>query len=589
MIARQSSDVIDARLPPGLATLVLAVGLVYAVLESLILITFIPLVRSLIGQVDGDWTRFSALLWLGRQGTSFILATLCVLVVVKIACSLLRSYLTERVEGQTAHALRHRIMELTLASSIERSGGHDQADILTILSDSSWKVAAAMGHQLEVVSAIAVGLVLLVTMVLISPPLSVVAIVLLGITALAMRAATDAADRNGRAVVADNKALGARMLENINALQMIRIFGNERYELDRFSQTSGALTDRVLRLHLLWALPGALTEAAVVGVLSVLILAGTRLGIEVGALVSFLSILFRLQIPVRSLIENKLARDGLRGSIEDVRHFIDAARRPTIAAGKVRLSDPVEEIRFEDVWFRYADDAPWALQGVSFVIEAGRMTGIVGGSGAGKTTIMLLLFRFIDPTRGRVLVNGQPLIEFEVASWRSQLGLMAQEVHLLDASIADNIRYGRLDADRAELEQAGHVAGLDDVVSRLEAGYDSLVGNTGYRLSGGQRQRVALARVVLRNPSVLLLDEATNALDAEAEMHIKLALDSFGRGRTVVAIAHRLSSLSGADVIVVLDHGTVAEIGAPDVLLNQRGRFAELYELQAGEWPRQAS
>lgn len=553
-----------------------------SVFDSLSLVTFIPLIRTLTQASGAAWTSLPVLNDVERLGLAGILAVLCGLVVLKNICDIAIAYLIKRAEGAVAFDLRGRIMEATMRTAVERTAQHGQADILSILTDSSWKAATAMAHRLKMIVAGTAAAVLLATMLAISPRLTLVAFVLLGCLAIVVRGATRVADRTGRAVVEQNKVFGNRMLENLTSLQMIRAFGNEQHELGRFAQESQSLRRRILRLDLLWSLPGPAAEISVALTLATLIAVGMGIGVEVPALVAFLSLLFRVQAPLRNLIENKLARDGLKGSVDDVAGFLDTAGEQFAPSGTRFIEHVAREIRFDRVGFRYGPDRPWALRDVSFTIDIGKTTGIVGGSGAGKSTIMLLLFRFIEPVEGQILVDGIPLRDLEVAAWRRHLALMSQEVHLLNATVRENIAYGDLSAGQDRIEQAAHVAGVDAAIRALPEGYASQVGTAGFRLSGGQRQRVALARAILRNPDILLLDEATNALDAEAEAHFNFALEAFGAGRTVVAIAHRLASVARADHLIVLEQGRVVEQGTPAELLAMPGRFADLHKLQTG-------
>ncbi|WP_375426918.1 ABC transporter ATP-binding protein [uncultured Sphingomonas sp.] len=553
-----------------------------ALSDGAALVTFIPLVRRLTRASDADWTSWQALDWLGRQPVPIILMVLAAFVAAKNACEFAATLLIKRTEGQVAHALRLRLLEGTLFGAVERGGRHEQADILSVLADSSWKAATVVAHGLRFRAAAVGGAVLVVTMAALSWRLTLVALAAFAAIVLLLRKTVTVAENAGGAVVTDNKALGVRMMDLLGALQLIRTFGRERPELDRFRRESETLRSRMLMLDGLWALPGPLAEISIVAALALLILAGTALGLHVATLVAFLSVLFRLQAPARMLIDSRLASRGLLPAVRQVEDLLAEADRPGIVSGPVIVDTVAQRITFEEVWFRYRDDGPWALRDVSFTIEAGRMTGLVGSSGAGKSTIMLILYRFVDPTQGRVLVDGRPLTQLDVVAWRRALGLMAQEVHLRDTSIAENIGYGDPTAALERIEAAARLAAVDAAIRALPDGYATRVGTGGYRLSGGQRQRIALARVLLRDPAVLLLDEATNALDAEAEHHVRLAMAAFGAGRTVVVIAHRLASVAMADTIVVLDGGRVVENGSPSALLNERGRFAELHDLQTG-------
>ncbi len=251
-----------------------------------------------------------------------------------------------------------------------------------------------------------------------------------------------------------------------------------------------------------------------------------------------------------------------------------------VEAPGARRLDGFEELRFEDVTFRYPDTDRDAIAALSLVVRKGETLALVGASGAGKTTAVDLVARFIDPTRGRITVDGVDLREVRLADWNAQFALVGQSPFLFHASIADNVRYGRLEASDAEIEDAARAANIHDFVSALPAGYLSDVADMGARLSGGQRQRITIARAVLKRAPLLLLDEATSALDSESEAEVQRALERLKEGHTVIVIAHRLSTVRRADRIAVLDQGRLVELGSHEELLRAGGTYARLHALQ---------
>jgi ATP-binding cassette, subfamily B, bacterial len=251
---------------------------------------------------------------------------------------------------------------------------------------------------------------------------------------------------------------------------------------------------------------------------------------------------------------------------------VDIEERPDAQT----LSGVRGDVAIEDVWFRYAHDSPWTLQDVSAHVPPGTRTALVGETGAGKTTLAYLVARLYEPERGRVTIDGVDIASVTLKSLAATVGLVSQETYLFHASIRENLRFSCPDASDEEIERAAQAAQIHELIVSLPDGYDTPVGERGYRFSGGEKQRIAIARTILRNPPVLILDEATSALDTETERAVQAALDELARGRTTIAIAHRLSTVRDADQILVLDSGRIVERGTHDALIELGGRYAAL-------------
>jgi subfamily B ATP-binding cassette protein MsbA len=573
--------------PAWSAPAIVGLGLLSALLEGIGLSLFIPLVELLGAQEGGTsiLTRaFDTLLapvpieW----RVAVVIGGLCLSILLKNVVAQLNQYVTQYVNGQVAHNLRVKVLQQTIDSCVDYGIENRRSDIVTTLANNTWTIGSTLMlvHRMAVCSITV--LVFATLMFAVSAPLSAVALAGFAMIAVAIGFATRRAHDVGQQVVAENRAFGMRVWENITSLRLIRAFSREQDELRRFADASDAVRRRLLQMTMLWSLPTPISEVLGIGAIAALILAGNSFGLGVASLAAFLALLYRMQVPVRELMTARVAFDGSSAAIADVDDFLERTRKPFLRDGDLDFGGLRQSLSLRGVNFRYPGSEALALSDVSLDLMRGATTAIVGRSGAGKSTLMDLLFRFRDPTTGQVLVDGVPLDRLRIASWRSRVAVMSQDVHLLNDSVAVNIAYGKPGAGLDEVRAAAGVAGADGFIQELPARYDTIVGDGGIRLSGGQRQRIALARTILRNPDVLLLDEATNALDNETEREFQSALRQYAKGRTVIVIAHRLSTVEAADQIVVLDSGKVVEIGPPEHLLRARGAFARLHGLHAG-------
>jgi ATP-binding cassette subfamily B protein len=299
-----------------------------------------------------------------------------------------------------------------------------------------------------------------------------------------------------------------------------------------------------------------------------------------GTVVAFVALLGRLYGPISMLAGVHVEIMGSLALFHRIFEYLDTRPDVTDAPGARQLAQPAEgRIRFRDVTFEYIPGRR-AIEHVDFEVEPGQLVALVGPSGAGKTTVTYLIPRFYDVTAGAVEIDGQDLRDLTLASLRGEIGMVTQETYLFNATVRDNLRYAREDATDAEIDAACRAARLDDVIAAMPNGFDTEVGERGYRLSGGEKQRLAIARVLLKNPRILILDEATSSLDSHTEAQIQAALAPLTHGRTTLAIAHRLSTVLAADRLLVLDHGRLVETGTHTELLAKGGLYAQLYEIQ---------
>jgi ATP-binding cassette subfamily B protein len=371
-------------------------------------------------------------------------------------------------------------------------------------------------------------------------------------------------------------------------VRVVKAFANEGREIARFDERSEEYTRREQEIHNIWTmLQGYVSGLMRIGSLMVWIAGGymfitdsTNPENKIGVLIAFTSYVSLFYQPIMELANSNRMVTRAATSAQRIFEVLDTPPDLYSQVGATRNEHLEGKIEFKHVSFSYEGTAP-ALREVSLIVEPGQMIGLCGPSGAGKSTFVNLICRFYDVTDGQILIDGLDVRDYDVSWLRRQVGIVLQEPHLFHGTVADNIRYGNPDATHAQVIAAAKAANAHNFVVGFPDGYDTMVGERGQSLSGGERQRISIARAILHNPRILILDEATSSVDSETEKQIQEALDRLVSGRTTIAIAHRLSTLQSADRLVVLEKGKIAEEGTHDELVNKDGGvYAKLHKTQ---------
>jgi len=394
--------------------------------------------------------------------------------------------------------------------------------------------------------------------------------------------------------LADLSALVAESL-SVSGIMLGKTMGRGPDLADRFTTDSREIADIEVRSRMAgrWVMSTiqmvfAIQPALVYWIAGQSFVHGGN-AISIGTVVAFTQLQTRLLFPIQSLLGTGADVEASLALFDRIFEYLDLAidivEQPNPVV--LRPDELLGEVRFDTVAFKYRDgeDVPWTLHDIDLVIPAGTRTAIVGETGAGKTTLGYLAARLYEPQRGRVTIDGVDVRDASLASLAATVGVVSQETYLFHASVRENLRFARPDASDEEIEAAARTARIHDLIASLPDGYDTVVGERGYRFSGGEKQRMAIARTILRNPPVLVLDEATSSLDTQTEAAVQAELERLSEGRTTLTIAHRLSTVRDADQIVVLDKGQIVERGTHEELIERGGLYAALVARDVTEEP----
>ena len=511
-----------------------------------------------------------------------IAASIFIFILLKTGLAYGNSVLFSWYNSRISNQLRTQVFRQLLSINYSFIENNESGKLMNTLTTETWQTSRGLAVLVNLITTLSTAFVYIVLLLLISWQLTLLVTAVMTLISLIIRVVTRRVKTFGQQAVKINAAMSQRMLEGLGGMKLIRLFGRESYEQHRFEQQSQQVSTIFFKLEILSGVVNPLFEILTATLLVGILLIASQAQIALPTLLTFIFLLYRLQPKIKQLDSARVSLRALSSSIEDVMSLLDCADKPYIRTGCVPFQGLQQAIRFEAVTFSYNSESKPALQNVSLTIPQGKTTALVGPSGAGKSTLISLTCRLYEATVGEIYADDRPLWEFELNSWRDRIAIVSQDIYIFSTTIRENIAYGRLDATDDEIIAAAKLANAHTFIMELPNNYDTQVGDYGMRLSGGQRQRIALARAIVRNPDILILDEATNALDSISESLIQEALDTLSQDRTVIVIAHRLSTIEQADQIVVMNEGRVTEQGNLQHLLALNGLFAKLYDLQYG-------
>ena len=510
-------------------------------------------------------------------------------ILCKAVCEYLANYWINYVGFSVIMDLRNQLYERILRQSISFFHRHSTGKLMSAVVNDIEKIQLAVSAVLADFLRQSFTLVALMFVVLVLDwRLALISIALLPLVMIPSAKIGKRIRGSSRSSQANLAELSQLLQEAISGNRIVKAFRMERWELARFRAAARKLLQVNLRFVRAQAVTSPLMEIlGAVTIVFLLLYARDRIlhqALTTGMFVTFVYALLKMYEPVKRLSGIHNSFQQAVGASAKVFEILELQEEVAEKPDAKVLPPFSRSIAFENVWFGYDAGEPF-LRNLSLEVKAGEVVALVGASGAGKSTLVNLILRFFDVSRGRVLIDGHDVRDVTLDSLRSQISMVTQEMILFNDTVRNNICYGRPNVSKEELESVAQAALASEFIQRMPQGYDTVIGDRGERMSGGQRQRLAIARALLKNSPILILDEATSELDTESEQLVQKALSNLMTGRTVIVIAHRLSTVRRADKIVVIDGGRIGELGTHQDLIRKGGIYQRLHELQFADAP----
>lgn len=576
-----------------------------ALFDAFSLLLLIPFLRSLFGMgpllpgggrnpaerlidwVAGDWLVAAEGLAALRLVTILVLATILIKNLFLYAGKVLSIRVQERVERDMRDQVHSHLQQLPLGYFERTKTGQL---IARVLADPSAAKPIISLQLSELVRQIATATAYVVLLFVLSARLALIALILVPVMVLVLRPLLRRLRTRYRGVYDQRGELLSHLQETVSGIRLVKAYGAEGYEERRFRRRSDEYSRDQIRTAATAHLASPLSEVLATLVALALIWVGASLVLDTGTLgpeqfLAFVTIALRSISPIKAISQFPAFAQQALAAADRFFEVLDVPTEPAEVAGTPEVDRLERDIRFEGVTFAYERDRS-VLREIDLTVQVGEVVALVGPSGGGKSTLVDLLPRFIEPDRGRVLLDGVDVRELSLRSLRRLMGIVSQETTIFHDTVRANIAYG--DPDRwtdEEIEAAARAAHAHEFITELPDGYQTLLGDRGVRLSGGQRQRIGIARAVLRDPPILILDEATSSLDTESERWIQDALEHLFRERTVIVIAHRMSTVRDADRILVIEAGRLVDSGRHRDLLARGGVYRRLFDGQVESVP----